>query len=150
MILNIVLGFIILWIFGVILYFKDKKTVLIIAPFSSILGYTVNEFCFHLNFWRLVPININDDLTSVSVNLGLYPILGSYLIYYISKKHINSYSITLIFTIVTTILEYLAVLFNLVSYGNGWNIGWTFLSYLIPYLLVYWYYLKLKKIKIFW
>lgn len=72
MILNIILGCIIPWAFGVILYFKDKKTVLIIAPFSSILAYTVNEFCFHLNFWRLVPVNISDDYTSISVNLGLY------------------------------------------------------------------------------
>lgn len=149
MILNIVLGFIIPWIFGVILYFKDKKIVLIIAPFSSILAYTVNEFCFHLNFWRLAPLNINDDYTSLSVNLGLYSILGCYLIYYISRKHINSYLMILIFTIVTTILEYLGILFNLVSYGNGWNIGWTFLSYLIPYLLIYWYYLKLREIKVF-
>jgi len=144
MTLNIVIGFIIPWIFGVTLYFKDRKTVLIIAPFSSILGYTVNEFCFHLNFWRLVPVNINDDLTSMSVNLGLYPILGCYLIYYISKKHVNPYLIIFIFTIVTTILEYLGVLFDLVSYGNGWNIGFTFLSYLIPYLLIYWYYLHVK------
>lgn len=149
MILNIILGFIIPWVFGVILYFKDKKIVLIIAPFSSILAYTVNEVCFHLNFWRLVPVNFNDDLTYVSVNLGLYPILGCYLIYYISKKYINSYLIILIFTIVTTIFEYLGVLFNLVFYGNGWNIGWTFLSYLIPYLLIHWYYINLKVIKIF-
>lgn len=149
MILNIILGFIIPWVFGVTLYFKDKKTVLIIAPFSSILAYIVNEFCFHLNFWRLVPVNINDDYTSISVNLGLYPVLGCYLIYYISRKHLNSCSIILIFTIVTTILEYLGTLFNLVTYGNGWNIGWTFLSYLIPYLLIYWYYLNLRVVKVF-
>lgn len=148
MILNIVLGFIIPWIFGGILYFKDKKIILIIAPFSSILAYTVNEICFHLNFWRLIPLNI-DDCSSISVNLGLYPILGCYLIYYISTKHINSYLIILIFTVTTTIFEYLAFLFKLVTYGNGWNVGWTFVSYLIPYLLIYWYYLKLKVIKVF-
>lgn len=148
MTLNIVLGFVIPWIFGVILYFKDNKTVLIIAPLSSILGYTVNEFCFHLNFWRLVPVNINDDFTSISVNLGLYPILGCYLIYYISKKQTNSYLIILIFTMLTTILEYFGVLFDLVTYGNGWNLGWTFISYLIPYLLIYFYYIKLKAIKL--
>ena len=149
MIINIVLGFIIPWVFGVILYFKDKKTLLVIAPISSVLAYTVNEFCFHLNFWRLVPVNINDDLTSVSVNLGLYPIFGCYFIYYISRKHIKPYLIILIFTLATTIFEYIGVLFNLVTYGNGWNIGWTFLSYLIPYLLIYWYYLNLKHLKVF-
>lgn len=149
MILNIILGFIIPWIFGVILYFKDRKTVLIIAPFSSIIAYIVNEFGFHLNFWRVVPVNINGDHTSISVNLGLYSVLGCYLIHYILKEHMNSYSIILIFAIATTMLEYLGVLFNLVIYGNGWNIGWTFLSYLIPYLLLYFYYLKLRAIKVF-
>lgn len=149
MILNIILGFLLPWIFGLVLYFKDKKVILTMAPFSSIVAYTVNEFCFNLNLWRLVPLNIDDDITAISVNLGLYPILGCYLIYFISRKTINSYIIILIFTAATTILEYLGVLFNLVLYGNGWNVGWTFLSYLIPYLLIYWYYLKLKDIKVF-
>lgn len=149
MILNIILGFIIPWIFGVILYFKDKKIVLIIAPFSSILAYIINELCFHLNLWRVVPVNINDDYTSMSVNLGLYSVLGCYLIYYISRKRLNSYLIILIFTIATTILEYLGLLFHLVAYGNGWNIGWTFLSYIIPYLLIYWYYLNLRVVRAF-
>jgi hypothetical protein len=148
MILNIILGFIIPWVFGVILYFKDKKTLLTIAPLASMLAYTVDE-CLHLEFWRLAPLNINDDYTSLSVELGLFSILGCYLIYYISRKHINPYLIILIFTIVTTIFEYLGVLSNLVVYSDGWNIGWTFFSYLIPYLLIYWYYLKLKDIKVF-
>lgn len=149
MILNIILGFVIPWIFGVRLYFKDRKTVLIIAPFSSIIAYIINEFGFHLNFWRVVPVNINGDHTSISVNLGLYCVLGCYLIHYISKEHMNSYSIILIFAIASTMLEYLGVLFNLVIYGNGWNIGWTFLSYIIPYSLLYFYYLKLRVIKVF-
>lgn len=149
MVLNIILGFIIPWIFGVALYLKDKKILLTIAPFSSILAYTVNEFCFHLNFWRLIPVYIDDDYTAISVNLGLYPILGGYLIYYVSKKYINSYLVIFIFTLATTVVEYLAFLFKLVTYGNGWNIGFTFISYLIPYLLIYWYYLKLKIIKVF-
>jgi hypothetical protein len=43
-------------------------------------------------------------------------------------------------------LEYIALLVGLVTYGNGWNVGWSFLAYLIPYLIDYWYYLKLKKL----
>lgn len=149
MILNIILGFIIPWIFGIMLYFKDKKTVLIIAPFSSILAYIINEFCFHYNFWRVIPINVNDDYTSISVNLGLYSVLGCYLIYCISRKYLKPYLIILIFTVATTALEYLGLLFHLVIYANGWNIGWTFLSYLIPYLLIYCYYLDLRGVKVF-
>ncbi|MGH4051257.1 MAG: CBO0543 family protein [Clostridium sp.] len=148
MILNILVGFIIPWVFGIILYFKDKKIVLIIAPFASMLAYTVDE-CFHLEFWSLAPFNINDDYTSLSVQLGLFSILGCYMIYYITKNMINAYFIIMFFTVITTILEYLGVLFNVVSYRNGWNIGWTFLSYLIPYLLVYWFYIKMRDLKVF-
>ncbi|MFL0194558.1 CBO0543 family protein [Clostridium sp. WILCCON 0269] len=149
MILNIILGFIIPWIFGTVLYFKNKRIVLIIAPFSSILAYTVNEFCFHLNFWRLAPLNIQDDYTSTSVNLGLYPILGCCLIYCIWRNRINPYLIVFIFALGTTTFEYAGFLLKLVTYGNGWNIGWSFISYFIPYLLLCLYYLKLKAIKVF-
>jgi hypothetical protein len=149
MILNIIICLVIPWIFGVVLYFLDKKTLLVIAPFFGVIAYTVNEFGFHLNLWRLAPVNIADDLTSLTANIGLYPILAAYLIFFIQRKKGKAYLIILIFTLLTTLLEYFGVLLHAVQYGNGWNIGWTFLSYLIPYLLAYWYYKKLKKIGVF-
>lgn len=147
--LNIIVCFIIPWIFGIVLYFLDKKTLLIIAPFFGLIAYTVNEFGFHLNYWRLLPLNINDDITSLTANVGLYPIIASYLIYFIRKKEEKAYLIILLFTFLTTVLEYMGVLIHAVKYSNGWNVGWTFVSYLIPYLVDYWYYKKLKKIGVF-
>ncbi len=149
MIINIILGFIIPWIFGVLLYLKDNKTLLVIAPFMSIWAYSLNEALFHLNFNRFAPLSINDDLTTMSINLGLYPILGCYLIYYIQKEKVPPYALILIFTFMTTVAEYLGLKFGMVTYANGWNIGWTFLSYIPPYLTGYWYYRKLKKIGTF-
>jgi hypothetical protein len=52
---NVILGFIIPWIFGIILYKKDKKTLLVIAPFMSVWAYIVNEALFDLNFNRFAP-----------------------------------------------------------------------------------------------
>ncbi|WP_026881369.1 hypothetical protein [Clostridium akagii] len=148
MILNIILGFIIPWIFGVLLYFKDKKTLLVIAPFMSVWAYIVNEALFDLDFNRFAPL-INDDITTMTINLGLYPILGCYLIYYIQIKKTSPYIIIMIFTFMTTVAEYLGLMFGMVTYNNGWNIGWTFLSYIPPYITGYWYYHKLKKIGVF-
>ena len=149
MVLNIVLGFIIPWVFGIILYLKDKKILLVIAPFMAVWAYAVNETLFHLNFNRFAPLNIHDDLTTMSINLGLYPILGCYLIYYIRTKKTSPYVLIMIFTLMTTIAEYLGLKFGMVTYDNGWNIGWTFLSYIPPYLTGYWYYYQLKKIGVF-
>lgn len=149
MILNIILGFIIPWIFGVFLYLKDKKTLLVIAPFMSVWAYTLNEALFHLNFNRFAPLEIKDDLTTMSINLGLYPILGCYLIHYIQIKKVSPYILIMIFTFMTTVAEYLALNFGMVTYDNGWNIVWTFLSYIPPYLSGYWYYNKLKSIGVF-
>lgn len=148
MALNIILGFIIPWFFGIILYKKDKKTLLVIAPFMSVWGFILNTALFYLNFNRIVPL-INDDITTMTLNLGLYPILGCYLIYYIQIKKTSPYIIILIFTFMTTAAEYLGLMFGLVTYDNGWNIGWTFLSYIPPYLTGYWYYCKLRKIGVF-
>lgn len=150
MLLNIILGFVIPWIFGVILYFKDKKTLLVVGPFFGLISYTINEFGYHLNFWRLVPVDIHDDYTSLSTNIGLYVVLGSYFVHYVQKDNINPPLIyILIFTLITTIMEYLGFLTGLVTYGNGWNVGWTFVSYLIPYTISYFYYKKLRKLEVF-
>jgi hypothetical protein len=85
-IINICAGLIIPWIFGIILYFKDKKVLFLFGPFAGLKAYTLNEFGFHLNFWRYIPVYLKDDLTTVSANLGFFLILSCYLIYYLRKK----------------------------------------------------------------
>lgn len=147
MVLNIIIGFLIPWIFCIMLYLKDKKVILTIAPFTSALCYLINTWGFYMNFWKVHPFQYH-IYSSVTFNMGLYPVLGSYLVYLIQKKRMNPYLLILIVTIFTTILEGLAFLFGLVIYTNGWNIIYTFISYLIPYSLCYWFYTQLKKINI--
>lgn len=137
--INIIFGFIIPWIFGYILYIKDRRMLLYITPFASAVSHTVNFWGFKSNFWRLVPLNL-EDLASLPFNIGLFAVFPSYLIYYISKKKTNPYLLIVTFSILMTILEQIAVLFGWVMYFNGWNISWTFISYFIPYLIVYAFY----------
>ena len=148
MVLNIVIGFIIPFILMVILYFKDKKVLLIIAPFASVIAYTVNAIGFYFGFWDLYPFG-NKIIVHVPVDIGLYPMLAAYMIYYIHCKRIKPFAVIFFFTLLTTCLESVGLIMGLVVYGNGWHLGGTFISYLIPYILNYSYYMYLKKLGVF-
>lgn len=74
--------------------------------------------------------------------------MATILVYLIKKLNINPYALILIFSILTTLIEGLGVLVDKVAYYNGWTIFHTFLLYLFAYLLVYIYYLKLRKIRL--
>jgi len=52
-----------------------------------------------------------------------------------------------VLTIIATFLEWLGVLFGKVVYGNGWHIGWTFISYLVHWVVCYCYYKALEKLE---
>lgn len=148
MFLNIVIAFIIPWIFMVILYFRDKKIVLIIAPFQSVIAFTINAIGFYYGFWDLYPFG-NKEIVHVPFDVGIYPMLSAYMIYYIKNIDINPFAVIFIFTLFTTFIEILGVSMGRVVYGRGWNIGGTFISYLIPYILNYCYYLSLKNLGVF-
>lgn len=145
MFFNILIAFVIPWVFGLILFHKNRKLILVIAPVSAVVAYSLNEIGFHLRLWRISPISVNDDLTSMTVNLGFFPVLACFLIYCIQKTSLKLYTLVLIFSVVNSIFEYICHMLNMVIYGNGWNIVWTFLSYIAAYLLVYWYYHEIRK-----
>jgi len=144
---NIIFGFIVPWIFGTWLFSKNKKLVFVIFPFSSIISYTVNSFGFHIDFWKVQPIDLG-TLSMLPFNLGLYGLFGCFLIYIIQKTQVNKYVIIFTFSLITTIIELIGVMIGKVAYSNGWNIFYTYFSYLISYAFVYWYYLLSKKFKI--
>jgi hypothetical protein len=148
MVTNIVLGFIIPWIFGIYLYKKNKKIILLISPFASVTAFLSNLFGFYFGFWHVTPILKEETLTVLPMCIGLYSVLGSYLIYFIQKKKITPTVLILLFSVFTTLFELFFVLTGKVIYENGWNIYWTFISYLIPYIIGYWYYLALKRLHV--
>ncbi|AKC61303.1 hypothetical protein A0J52_16170 [Clostridium sporogenes] len=148
MLFNIIIAFIIPWISGIVFYFKDRKVLFTIAPFQSVIAYTVNSLGFFYNFWSIYPQQYGKFAT-IPYDLGIYPILSVYLIHYINKSKINPYILVFIATIFTTSLEWLGILSGKIFYSNGWNIGFTFISYLLPYLINYWFYTQLKKMNVF-
>lgn len=147
MFLNIIIGFVIPCIFGFILYFKNKKILCVIYPFQSMIAYTIIMLEIDVGFWKLEPDKYF-TLPAIPFCLGLYPVCASYLVYFIDKNKTRPYLLIIFFTMINTVAEGLGILVGRVHYKNGWNIFFTFLSYLFPHILCYMYYLWLKKYKI--
>ncbi|MFC7393515.1 CBO0543 family protein [Scopulibacillus cellulosilyticus] len=144
MIQSFLIGFVLPWIFGIWLYLKNPKVILTIAPFMSVVAFTVNQWGYYFEFWDLVPILKDETASAIPLNLGIYPVLSSLMIHLIQTKKSNPYLWIFILTIFTTFLELICLILGKVVYHNGWNIFWTFVSYLIPYWLTYLYYKLLK------
>ncbi|MCT8136717.1 hypothetical protein H1D32_02485 [Anaerobacillus sp. CMMVII] len=148
MFLNILFGFIIPWIFGLKLYDKDKKSLLLIGPFASVVAFTF-DVIGQAKFWRTKPIYKTKLVSSIPVHLGVYPISAGYLTYFLRKRNLNSVLVIAIFSFILTLFELVSVKLKRVRYQNGWNIYWTFVSYLIAGGLCYWYNKQLKKLQVF-
>lgn len=147
LLLNIAFGLVTPWVLGLWLLKRDKKIVLIIMPFTSMVSYTVNLLGFTFNFWLLKPFELY-AFSALPFDLGLFPLLGCALIYIIKNKKINQYFLIFTFALLTTGLEFAGLFIGYVIYRNGWNIFYTYISYLIPFAIVYWYYVNLKRYSI--
>ena len=145
MVLNIALGFILPWIFGVFLYRKHPLIVLAVAPFASVASFVINAVGFGLEWWNLAPYTRMETLSVLPFNIGLYPVLGCWCIVLI-RRFGRSMPLLLIFSIGTTLLEGFAVLMGHASYGNGWNLAWTFISCLVAYVVVYKCYMLIRHV----
>ena len=142
---NIILAFVLPWFIGILhLYKKDKLVLFFIAPFSSVISYVVNTVAYYFGYWEITPFPKLKNLASLPFELGFYPILACYLVFFIRKSK-NPYFVVFFMSLLTTLLELLCIYLGWIVYGNGWNIYLTFFSYLLPFLIVYWYYNYLIK-----
>lgn len=137
---NIWGGLVIPWILGIGLLKKNKELVRIV-PFVWVSATFVSLWGDSKKYWKVKPkLKKRQYLTTMPFNLGLYPIASVFMVYLIQKTRKNTLWI-IIFSLLTTVKEFGMLLFKRTTYGNGWNIIKTFFSYLIPYYLVYRYYL---------
>ncbi|WP_054025745.1 CBO0543 family protein [Bacillus sp. FJAT-28004] len=145
MLINIIFGFIIPWIAGIYLGRKSPKTLLLIFPIGAVTSMVINSFGFQLMFWDFTPLIPNDEsVSALPLDIGLYPLLACFMIWLINSRPVNTALVMFLFILGTTLLEFMALLIGKVSYGNGWNIGYTFLSYLLAFGIVFIYYKLLK------
>jgi hypothetical protein len=100
---------------------------------------TINTTGLYFDFWNIKPeFKENETISAMPLDMGLYAVLGSLLVFSLSKRILQLHPVVtfLAFSVFTTFMEFLALHFGIVSYSNGWNIGWTFISYSIAYLCV--------------
>ncbi|MGE6204426.1 CBO0543 family protein [Guptibacillus hwajinpoensis] len=145
MLFNIVAAFIIPWIAGIFLVRKDFKLFLLIAPFAAFVAIIFDVLGFHFDFWRIDPEYETEPIAAMPMYFGVYPILAGFLFLAIKRTPFHPIVIILFFSLITTIIEGTGVWINLVHYSNGWTIYWTYVSYLLAYLVCYGYFLLLKK-----
>lgn len=128
------------WIIGILLY-KKQKELLRVVPFVWVISTLVCVWGNHYKFWIVKPERKSKQyLTTMPYNLGLYPILCMFMVYWIEKTK-QGLPLVFLFSLFTTIAEYGLVLRKKVTYRNDWNSLKTFFSYVLPYYFVYRYYL---------
>ncbi|MGO4547023.1 CBO0543 family protein [Paenibacillus sp. 2TAB23] len=118
---------------------KQPTLFIIISPIAAVVSNVINTIGFYFGFWNYKPkFSKIETISAMPLDFGLYAVLGTLLIYALCKRtfRLHPVIVIMIFSLFTTFLEYMALLFGLVKYGNGWNIGWTFISYSIAYLCV--------------
>jgi len=147
MLLNFIAGFILPWIISIKYIKKNPEIFIVIAPIGTTLAYTINSWAFHFGYWKVTPVSYN-YFSTLPFDLGLYPVYACLMVVLISAYKNNPYLIVFIASVFLTFLEFIALMFGKVIYTNGWNIGLTFISYLVPLLMSYWYYLLAIRLKI--
>lgn len=144
MLINVIIGWIIPWCIGGYFLRKDSSVILHIAPVASVIAFAFNEVGYQMQWWSLTPAELG-VLAYLPYNLGIFPVIPCLLIYTMRRSALNPLLLLLLYTIGKTLPEFCLVLLGKVSYDHGWNLGWTFVSYLLACSLCYGWYLIGKR-----
>lgn len=141
--MNVILGWIIPWCIGSYFLRKDSAVFLHIAPIAIVIAFVFNEVGYQMQWWRVTPTGWG-VLSILPYNLGVFPVIPCLLIYTVRRSSLNPLLLLLISTICKTLMELCLMLAGKVIYDHGWNLGWTFVSYLLACSLCFGWYLIVK------
>ncbi|MDF2547159.1 MAG: hypothetical protein K0R93_2057 [Anaerosolibacter sp.] len=115
------------------------RRLFITGTFGSMIALIVDIFQHSFRWWTLEDDIIPRLDIELSADLGLYPVQAMLLVQFLpdNKRKWPYWIIGL--SCFNTAGEYILHLLGELVYTNGWNYGWTFLSYLIPFSLVAWH-----------
>ncbi|MFC3040522.1 hypothetical protein ACFOGI_09720 [Virgibacillus xinjiangensis] len=139
MIVHTLIGFILPWFAAVWLLKMDSILLKIMVLFVMIESLFVNVIGLQLGFWLLLPLEAIPILSQMPYILGAYPITAAYMVYFIQSSDKPVAGLVL-FSLLITGLEFILLSVDWLVYGNGWNIIFTFFSYLVPNALAYQFY----------
>ncbi|WP_350356272.1 CBO0543 family protein [Cohnella hashimotonis] len=110
------------------------------------MAFFSNDLFVRYGFWIAKPVTeANESFSTLPFNLGLYPVWGSILIQFIERRNWSPTIAIFIGSLGITFAEWGLVKSKWIVYGNGWNIGWTFVSYLAALTIVHLYVRALKR-----
>ncbi|WP_338539531.1 CBO0543 family protein [Paenibacillus tundrae] len=135
---NFIVGFVIPVIIGGWILRRQLKILLIYYPLGIATSACINSVGFNF-FWNILPNTRNQSYAALPMDLGIYPMAGCLMIYAIVVHKKKPWPSILVAASTLTLIEWIAKTMGHVVYFNGWNIFWTFCSYVLPFVLAYGY-----------
>ncbi|GGF15158.1 hypothetical protein GCM10010954_12220 [Halobacillus andaensis] len=146
--INILIGLVLPGAIIGYLFKKNPVVITLMYPVGVTFAVIFNFGGFGL-FWDVSPTyEHNPSLSALPFIIGYFPLWSCLFGFIKIKEIVNPFLLTLLFTIITTILELWAVWLGKILYLNGWNFFWTFVIYLAGFIGVIFYIKLLKKYKI--
>lgn len=136
MLINVLIGWVLPWIIAGYFLRKDLSIIVQMAPLASVIAFAFNEVGYHFRLWTVTPVEAG-ILSFLPYNLGIFPVIPCLLIYTTRRTSLSPMLLILLFTGLKTLLESCLLLIEKVNYDHGWNLAWTFVSYLIACSLSY-------------
>ncbi|MFC3801209.1 CBO0543 family protein [Cohnella sp. GCM10012308] len=139
MVINWIIGFIIPWLCLALIPVPNKRNLCLrVGPIGSLIAFLFNDIFVRYGFWIAKPItDANESFSTLPFNLGLYPVWGIFLVYFIERRTWSPIFVIFFCSLGITFAEWILVKLKWILYGNGWNIGWTYCSYLVAFTIVY-------------
>lgn len=113
MFINTLFGLLVPWIAALFLLKKDLRIFLLTAPFAAVVAFTFDVLGIYFQFWRIDPKNEIEMFAALPMYLGIYPILTAYLFYFIKRTGRNPAFWILIFSLLTTVIEFIGVMIGI-------------------------------------
>lgn len=135
MLTNIILGFILPWIFGSYLFWKNLSYVLHASTIAALIAFLSNDIGYFMNWWYALPKDYG-TLSFIPYNFGVFAVIPVFALYLINNGG-RTWLIIPLASLLLTIFEGLLVITGKVVYSSGWNLGWTYISYLISLMALY-------------
>lgn len=149
LLITLIIGFLIPFTIGIFIYLKDFRVIMLIAPIACAVAFILNTLGIVLGYFSPTVDNINPYLITGITNVGLFSLEPCILIFAVRHSKIKPIYLLLLITIFSLLIDLALLSTNFLIYENGWNIIYSFIMFLISFLIVYLYYLLLKKLNIF-
>ncbi|ARI77916.1 hypothetical protein HM131_14130 [Halobacillus mangrovi] len=146
--INVLCGLLLPGIIIGYLFKKNPPLITLMYPIGVAIAFVGSDWGFGF-FWDVSPtFEHNPSLSAFPYKIGYFPLLSCLFGYIKVKEIVKTPLLIFLFSFITTFMELLAVWSGKILYSNGWNIFWTFVTYLAGFIVAFLYIKILKKYKV--